>query len=276
MLPATVGDLVREGKVEVPRSFRGRRRQHPPRPRRSSGLGAAERIFALGAQSRGRRHSGLTRARHRPRAVLAARPRLSDRRRRGAPRIIRRATIAAAIRATRARISTPISKRRGSCGEIAAAKAGEPGQIALAWILHKGATSRRSPAPSAAPISRRTSPPRRSASTRLEMKRSTTRSPPGKSPASATPTGSWRRSTADRRRNSFPSFLLGKVAEAGWGVVRHNDGRPVARSSGPAQPGSLAIGARAASMRIKKGPPRFAQALDRRSPRGRAVKRARA
>ena len=47
----TVGDLVGRGKGAIFRSLRGRRRQHPPRSCRPSGLRAAERVFAVGTQS---------------------------------------------------------------------------------------------------------------------------------------------------------------------------------------------------------------------------------
>ena len=52
-----VGDLVRRGQGPLLRPVGGRRRQYPPRPCRPSGLRAAERIFAVGAQSGGRRSS---------------------------------------------------------------------------------------------------------------------------------------------------------------------------------------------------------------------------
>ncbi len=42
----TVGDLVKQGKIRFFRSFRGRLRQHRPRPCRPSGFRAAERIFS--------------------------------------------------------------------------------------------------------------------------------------------------------------------------------------------------------------------------------------
>jgi len=50
--------------------------------------------------------------------------------------------------------------------DIAGAKHAKPGQIALAWLLHRGPSVVPFPAPSAAPISKRTSPPRPSPSTR--------------------------------------------------------------------------------------------------------------
>ena len=70
--------------------------------------------------------------------------------------------------------------------DIAASKGAKPAQIALAWLLHKGRTSCRSPEPSAATIWRRTSRPKKCGSMRPTWRRSTQHSPPDAFRAPAT------------------------------------------------------------------------------------------
>ncbi len=84
--------------------------------------------------------------------------------------------------------------------QIAAAKQAKPVRSRLPGSCTRATTSCRSPGPSGAAISKRTSPPKQSSSTPPTWRRSTTPWEPARSPARATPIGCWRRSTAERRR----------------------------------------------------------------------------
>ena len=75
-----MAELVRQRKGALSRPVGSRRTDDPQGPRRAPDLRASERVFAVGAQSRGAHPAALARAGHRARAVLPARPGLSHRR----------------------------------------------------------------------------------------------------------------------------------------------------------------------------------------------------
>ena len=78
----TVGalaQLVRRGQGPAHRPVRGRPRNDPPRPRRAPDRGASDRVLPLDPRPGGRAAAAAARARHRFRALLAARPRLPHR-----------------------------------------------------------------------------------------------------------------------------------------------------------------------------------------------------
>ena len=132
-----MGELVREGKVRfLGLSEAGEqtiRRAHAVHP----DLRAAERVLAVGAQPRAADHSAAARARHRPGAVrplgrgfLTGDVKRAEEYpegdfRRGDPRF-QGENFDANMRAAAA------------VRELAGARAPPPGQVALAWLLHKG------------------------------------------------------------------------------------------------------------------------------------------
>ena len=70
-------DRRRQGPALRP--LRGQPGDHPPRPRRAPGHRAADRVLAVDPRRRGRDPAAATRARHRLRPLLAARPRPAHR-----------------------------------------------------------------------------------------------------------------------------------------------------------------------------------------------------
>ena len=74
-----MAELVARGQGALPRPLRGGAGDDPPRARRAPDHGAADRVLALDARSRGRGPADRARARHRLRRVQPARPRLPDR-----------------------------------------------------------------------------------------------------------------------------------------------------------------------------------------------------
>ena len=130
----TVKELIQRGQGQALRPLRGRRADHPPRPRGAAGHRAAERILAVVARARGGDPADARGARHRLRAVQPARqglPHRHDRRdttfdsndfRNTVPRFAPEAR-----KANQALVD--------ALGEIATAKKATPAQIALAWLL---------------------------------------------------------------------------------------------------------------------------------------------
>ena len=204
------------GQGAVLRPLRGWRREHPPRPRRASGLGAAKRIFVMGAQSRRRRHSSPARARDWPRSLFAARPRLSDGRRKA---------------------------RRGlSGGRLPATGSALPGRELRRQSARRGGRS---------PDRRREAGQARSDRARLAPAQGRRYRADSGDQAAALSRGECRRRSHPPRPRRHGGARRGPWARQGRrpALPRLGDGddRPLT---------SLAIGARAASMRIKKGPPR--------------------
>ena len=120
------------------RAFRGECRHHPPRPRRASDRGRAERIFAVEPRARSGSAAGLPRARHRLRAVQPARPRPADRHHPHAGDARRR-------RLAQDLAALPGRQHGGQCGGSSTRwprsprqRASRSAQLALAWVLHQG------------------------------------------------------------------------------------------------------------------------------------------
>ena len=126
------------GQGALPRPLRGRARDDPPRARRSSDLGAADRVLALDARSRGRDPADRPRARNRLRRLQPARPRLPlradplDRR----PRGDRLPPARAALPGARTSAGTSRSSQRSRSSPPR--RASRPSQLALAWVLARG------------------------------------------------------------------------------------------------------------------------------------------
>ena len=147
------------GKGPTHRPFRGQRRNDPPRPRRAPDRRAADRVLPVDPRSGGRAATAAARARHRLRALLAARARLPHRDDPLAPRISPTTTGArttpASPRATSRRTSAS-STRSGP-----SPPSSTPHRRRSRWpgCSRRATTSPRSPAPSGSPASRRTPQP---------------------------------------------------------------------------------------------------------------------
>ena len=114
--------------------------------------------------------------------------------------------------------------------ELAARKGVTPGQVALAWLLHKGArTSCRSRARSGGATSRRTSPRRTSRSAPRRWRRSTRRSRRRRWPGRATARRRWRRWIAEAHLQDEPSRWSTVATPRGPVTVR----RPSATTCAP-------------------------------------------
>ena len=133
-----MAELVREGKVRfLGLSEAGEqtiRRAHAVHP-----IAALQSEYSLWERNlEAEDLAGAARARDRPGALLAARPRIPHRRRRSGPRTTRPSD----YRRMRPRFqgeNFDANLRAASAvREIAAAKGATPGQIALAWLLRKG------------------------------------------------------------------------------------------------------------------------------------------
>ena len=137
----TVGamaELVAGGQGPPPRPLGGERRDDPPRARGAPDHRRAERVLAVDARRRGRDPAD---------AARSSASRSSPTRRSGAassraasprPRSSTRATSAATGRASPARTCRPTCKLAERVRELAAEKGITPGQLALAWVLHRG------------------------------------------------------------------------------------------------------------------------------------------
>ena len=153
-----VAELVAEGKVRhigLSEAWVG---HDPPRARRAPDHRAAVGVLAVDPRPGARGAAAAARARHRLRAVLAARQGLPDRHDPLDRRVRRRPTSAPPTRASPARTSSAT----GIADEVqaVAAEAGAtPAQVALAWLLAKGDDIAPIPGTRASPGSRRTSPP---------------------------------------------------------------------------------------------------------------------
>ena len=111
---------------------------HPPGPRGASHRRAAERVLALGAEPGERDHPAAARARHRPGAVQPARPRLPHRHRQ-AGRGVSRGRLPPGRSALPGReLRRQHARRPRRCSDWRSDKGATPGQVALAWLLHKG------------------------------------------------------------------------------------------------------------------------------------------
>ena len=137
----TVGamaELVAAGKVrhlglsEASADTLRRARRRPPDRR------PPDRVLAVEPGHRGRDPRHLPRARHRPRALQPARPRLPHRHHRQHRRAGRRTTSAAASPASPTTPSTPTRPLVDVVAAIADAHGATPGQVALAWVLAQG------------------------------------------------------------------------------------------------------------------------------------------
>ena len=137
----TVGamaELVAGGQGPPPRPLRGERRDDPPRARGAPDHRGAERVLAVDARRRGGGPADARGARHRRssptrRSAAASSPGASPR-----PRSSTRATSAATARASPARTCEQNLKLAERVRELAAEKGITPGQLALAWVLHRG------------------------------------------------------------------------------------------------------------------------------------------
>ena len=137
----TVGamaELVDGRQGPPPRPVRGRGRHHPPRARDAPDHRAPERVLAVHPRPRGRDPADDPRARHRPGALLPARPRHPHRRDHLDDAGGGRLPAAGGSRASTARRSTPTSRSWTKVRELADAKGCTPGQLALAWVLAQG------------------------------------------------------------------------------------------------------------------------------------------
>ena len=136
----TVGameELVERGQGAPPRALRGLAGDDPARARRAPDLGAADRVLAVDARSRGRGAADRARARHRLRRLLPARPRLPlgrDHEARG-PRRGRLPPPQPALPGRELRARTWSSWT--ACARSPTRRTSRPGQLALAWLLHQ-------------------------------------------------------------------------------------------------------------------------------------------
>ena len=133
-----MAELVQEGKVRYLGLSEAAPADDPPRARRPSDLGAADRVLALDPRSRGRDPADRPRARHRLRRLQPARPRLPLRAGSARSTTSRATTSAGTGRASR---SENLAQNLALVAEVealAAEKGVTPSQLALAWVLARG------------------------------------------------------------------------------------------------------------------------------------------
>ena len=223
------------GKVRYLGIERGRAGDNSPGQCGASDLRGAIGVLAVRARRRGRGAAGDARARHRLRRVQPAGPRHPDRRGQ------RRSTLAtgrhpprAGFRALRRATSTPTWRSLARIGDIAAEKGVTAAQLALAWLLHRGAdivpipgTKRRARLEENAGRPRSRSTPDDVARLEAAVSPESVRGDSG--------TGTWRRSTADRAlwsardelrptRASHGRRRLSRRARRGYGISSTRSG----------------------------------------------------
>ena len=132
----------------APRPVRGRRRHDPPGARRAPDHRAADRVLPLHPRPRGRDPHRHPRARHRPGALLPARPRHPHRRRRPGHARGRRLPPLQSP-ASGATPSTPTSRWSTRSGSWPTGRAARPASSRSPGSSRRATTWRRSPAPSA-------------------------------------------------------------------------------------------------------------------------------
>ena len=151
----TVGAMAgaRRGRQgPPPRPVRGLRGHHPQGARRAPDHRAADRVLALHPRPRGRDPPDDPRARHRPGALLPARPRPAhrrDQRRPAAPTARPTAAARSTSPASRARRSTPTSRWSRRSARSPPPRAARPASSRSPGCSRRARTSHRSPAPSA-------------------------------------------------------------------------------------------------------------------------------
>ena len=168
----------RGGQGQALRPLGGRRAEHPPRPRRAAGDGAAERVLALVARAGGRDPADARGARHRLRPVQPARQGLPHRddRREHAVRERRLPQHRAALHRPRGS-SARTSLSSSSCARSPSARAPRRRRSRSPGCSRRSRGSSRSPARRSCTGSRRTSPPPSSSSPPTTCARSRTRLP---------------------------------------------------------------------------------------------------
>ena len=138
----TVGalaELVARGQDPPHRPVRGGRRHDPPRPRGPPDHRPAVGVLAVDPRPRAEMLPVAARARHRPRGLLAARPRLPHRRRSARSTTSPTTTSARPTRASPARTSSgTCGRRRRGRGRSPTEVGATPAQVALAWLLAQG------------------------------------------------------------------------------------------------------------------------------------------
>ena len=154
-----VKELIEAGQGQALRALRGRRADHPPRPRRAAGHGAPERVLALVARARGGDPADARGARDRLRPVQPARQRLPHRQDRRDRRSSTAPTSAAPSPA-----STPEARRRTAPSSTCSSRSRSgrtrrPRRSRSPGCSHRSRGSSRSPARPSCTVSRRTSPP---------------------------------------------------------------------------------------------------------------------
>ena len=139
-----IADLVTGGLRPVHRPLRGRARDDPPRARRPSDLGPADRVLAHQPGARGQDLPRALRARHRRhrlrRALARPAERIEARRQGRLPRL------PAALHRREPRAKPAAHRHR--CRSSPPKRAPRPTQLAIAWVLAKG--TKRTSSPSSA------------------------------------------------------------------------------------------------------------------------------
>ncbi len=128
----------RRARCATSGSRRPSARDDPPRARRAPDHGGADRVLAVDARRRGGDPADAGGAGDRAGRLLAARAAASCRGASARRRSSTRATSAATGRASPARTCEQNLSSPGACSELAAEKGITPGQLALAWVLHRG------------------------------------------------------------------------------------------------------------------------------------------